>query len=139
MSKQVRECVCEATLLEGLRRGCSASEETLVRAYGPSLLATARRYAKRPEDADDIFQEAFIKIFRNIDRFEGRSSLLHWMRCITIKAAIDLLRLQGRRAETSLGSLPYQGEIADNPLQSSPTATTAAADVRARRLVVCPR
>jgi RNA polymerase sigma-70 factor (ECF subfamily) len=99
MSDRLDNEICEKKLLDGLRRGDPVSQELLVRHYGPRVLATANRYMRDPDDAADVFQEAFIKIFKGIERFEGRSSLFHWMRSITIRVALTQLRRQSKRAE----------------------------------------
>jgi RNA polymerase sigma-70 factor (ECF subfamily) len=122
MSDRLDNEVCEKTLLERLRRGDPASQELLVRHYGPRILATANRYMRNPDDAADVFQEAFIRIFKGINGFEGRSSLLHWMRSITIRVALTQLRRQRSRAEVSLED--WHGQQESKMLPSSSTTWT---------------
>jgi RNA polymerase sigma-70 factor (ECF subfamily) len=64
--------------------------------YGP-LMAVCLRYAKSEDEAMDILHESFIKIFRNIRKYQPGTSLLAWMRRITVNTAIDFYRRNARR------------------------------------------
>ncbi len=99
MSEQQGENLCEAELLENLRRGDRRSQEFLVRHHGPKILAVAKRYMGNEDDAADVFQEAFMRIFNGIENFEGRSSLLHWMRCVAVRVCLTNLRKIKNRKE----------------------------------------
>lgn len=129
MSDRLDKEICEETLLERVRHGDRASQELLVRHYGPSLLATANRYMRNSDDAADVFQEAFIKIFKGIEGFEGRSSLLHWMRSITIRVALTQLRRQSSRGEVSIEAW-HQQEVSEiSPSMRSSEAPEQQAEV----------
>ena len=52
------------------------------------LLGVCNRYAESIEEAEDIMQEGFVKIFLNIKEFKGEGALLAWMRRIMINTAI---------------------------------------------------
>jgi RNA polymerase sigma-70 factor, ECF subfamily len=54
------------------------------------------------QDAWDIAQEAFVKAWQAIDRFEGRSSFYSWLYSLTMNVTIDFLRLRRRREEVEL-------------------------------------
>ena len=57
----------EEDLINGLINGDNQCFEFLVRNYGGKLLSTARRYLKNEDDAQDTTQEAYIKVFQNIN------------------------------------------------------------------------
>lgn len=95
----------EASLIEGLRRGDEAAFETLVRDYGPRLLSVAKRVLRKDSDAQDAVQEAFVAVFRNVDRFDGRSRLHTWLHRITVNAALMKLRKLKRLDERSVDEL----------------------------------
>ncbi len=67
-----------------------------------SMMALAMRYASTNDDALDILHEGFIKIFKNIDKYQLGSSLQAWMRRIVINSAIDFYRKELRRRSEDL-------------------------------------
>lgn len=95
----------EPQLIEGLRRRDEAAFEALVRDHGPRLLSVARRVLRTESDAHDAVQEAFVAVFRNIDRFDGRSRLPTWLHRITVNAALMKLRKLKRLDERSIDDL----------------------------------
>jgi RNA polymerase sigma-70 factor (ECF subfamily) len=67
-----------------------------------SLIGVGLRYANNQEDALDILHESFIKIFRNIVKYQPGTSLSAWMRRIVVNTAIDYYRKQTRRRTEDL-------------------------------------
>lgn len=92
----------EARLLERLRARDEEAYEELVRRYGARLLATARHFLPRTEDAQDAVQEAFLSAFRSLDLFRGRCRLSTWLHRIVVNAALMKLRGASRRPETPI-------------------------------------
>ena len=66
--------------------------ETLMREYGNDVLRTAYSYVKDKFTAEDIFQEVFIKVFKNLDSFRDESGIKTWIIRITINTAKDYLK-----------------------------------------------
>jgi RNA polymerase sigma-70 factor (ECF subfamily) len=91
----------EADLVARLRSGDDVAFETLVRDYGPRMLAVARRYLPEP-DAEDALQDAMISVFRGISKFEGESRLTTWLHRVVVNAALMRIRSRSRRPETAL-------------------------------------
>jgi RNA polymerase sigma-70 factor (ECF subfamily) len=89
-------------LLPGLRSGSGPSYEELVLRYRRGLVSVARRMLRDSEDARDCVQEAYFLAFKNIDRFEGRSSVGTWLRSIVVNVALMRLRYRRRRPEISI-------------------------------------
>jgi RNA polymerase sigma-70 factor, ECF subfamily len=94
--------VDEARLVERLRAGDDEAYEELVRRFGARLLATARNFLPRTEDAQDAVQDAFLSAFRSFDRFRGGCRLSTWLHRIVINAALMKLRGASRRPETPI-------------------------------------
>ena len=95
----------DSELLKHLRAGEERAYETLVRSLGPKVLVTARRYLRSEADVADCFQNTFLAVFENIDKFEQRSSLAAWVRGITINQCLMTIRKQERRQEQSIEHL----------------------------------
>jgi RNA polymerase sigma-70 factor, ECF subfamily len=95
----------EETFVARLKRGDESAFESVVRDYGPRLLAVARRFLRNEEDARDAVQEAFLSAFRALDRFEENSSLSTWLHRIVINASLMRLRTRRRKAEESIEEL----------------------------------
>lgn len=60
--------------------------------YAKRLFNTALRIVGRTEDAEDVLQESFLEAFRNLQNFEGRSSLGSWLHRIVVNRSVNLLR-----------------------------------------------
>ncbi len=75
-------------LLKRLRRGEPSAQRQLYDIYAPQLYGLALRYSGSPEEAQDVLQEAFIKIFKYINTYKERGSFEGWIRKIVINAAI---------------------------------------------------
>jgi RNA polymerase sigma-70 factor (ECF subfamily) len=81
-------------LVEGCVKKNADCQKILYKAmYGP-MMAVCYRYARRPEDAKDLFQEGFIKVFNKIEKYNFKGSLQGWIRRIMINHAIDHYRKQ---------------------------------------------
>jgi RNA polymerase sigma-70 factor, ECF subfamily len=76
------------SILAGCIKGESSAQRKLFDMYSRMLLGVCNRYASSIEEAEDIMQEGFVKIFRNIREFKGDGSLVAWMRRIMINTAI---------------------------------------------------
>lgn len=88
------------------RRDRQAREE-LFRRYSPRLLALCLRYTRDRSQADDLLQDAFIKVFDRIGRFrwQGSGSLYSWMARVTLNLFFDKARRRRLLRETDIGPL----------------------------------
>jgi len=75
-------------ILTGCIKGESSAQQKLFDAYSRLLLGVCNRYTTNIEEAEDIMQEGFVKIFLNIKEFKGDGPILAWMRRIMINTAI---------------------------------------------------
>jgi RNA polymerase sigma-70 factor (ECF subfamily) len=67
-------------------------QEELYKRFSPKMYAVSLRYSGKPEDAQDILQEGFVKVYRNLDKFRGDGSFEGWMRRIFVNTAIEHYR-----------------------------------------------
>lgn len=79
----------EKELIEGCKKGNRQSFESLYKKYAGRLLAIAMRYSFTTFEAEDILQEAFIKIFNSIKSYEYKGSFEGWLKRIVVTTAIN--------------------------------------------------
>ena len=82
----------EEMLLRGCLNNDAAAQQELYFRYSPKMLSVCYRYAKAREDAEDMLQEGFIKVFRQIDKYENRGSLEGWILRIIVHTCINHLK-----------------------------------------------
>ena len=82
----------EEVILEGCLRNDSVAQRELYNTYSPKMLAVCFRYAHSREDAEDMLQEAFIKVFTQLRTFENRGSFEGWIRRIVVHTCINTLK-----------------------------------------------
>lgn len=72
--------------------GDRKSQKALYDFYSAKMFAICLRYAKNQMDAEDILQDAFVKLFNNLSRFRGEGSFDGWVRRIFVNTAIEHIR-----------------------------------------------
>jgi RNA polymerase sigma factor (sigma-70 family) len=77
---------------EGCLRNERKQQEALYRALAPKMLAVCMRYANDKDEAQDILQEGFIKMFNNVQKYRGDGNLEGWIRRIMVHTAISRYR-----------------------------------------------
>jgi RNA polymerase sigma-70 factor (ECF subfamily) len=95
----------EAELIAAVLKGDSASFEPLVQKYSPRVFATARRYARRESEVEDIAQEVWLKAFEKLKSFRGEAPFEHWLMRMTVRTCYDFLRGHQRNRESSFSDL----------------------------------
>ncbi|HEY3018785.1 MAG TPA: sigma-70 family RNA polymerase sigma factor [Solirubrobacteraceae bacterium] len=99
----------EAALVARARSGERAAFEELVRRHADALFAVVVRFVGRSDEAEEIVQEAFLRAWRSIDRFEGRSQFFTWLYRIAInEAKRHSQRNATARATVSLEDAPVE-------------------------------
>lgn len=86
----------EADLIRGCQKGSRIHQQALYRQYYRKMLGVCMRYTNQQEDAEDVLQEAFIKIFKHIKGFRGKGSFEGWIRRIMVHTAIEHYRKRSR-------------------------------------------
>jgi RNA polymerase sigma-70 factor (ECF subfamily) len=89
-------------LVDAARGGDPRAFEALVKRYRHRIFALALHMTGSPSDADDITQDAFVRAYRNIHRFEGRSEFFTWLYRIALNRALNVRRDRTRRRTQDL-------------------------------------
>ena len=92
MSRPSNQIISESDLLEGCRRGERKMQQELYNRFAPRMYGVCLRYASNAEEAEDILQEGFIKIFNKINSYRGDGSFEGWIRRIFVNTAIEHFR-----------------------------------------------
>lgn len=95
----------EADLIAAVLKGDTARFETLIQKYSPRVFATARRYARRESEVEDIVQEVWLKAFQKLQSFRGDAPFEHWLMRLTLRTCYDFLRSHQRNRETTFSEL----------------------------------
>ena len=124
----------DAELIAAVLKGDAESFEPLIVKYSPRLFATARRYARRESEVEDIVQEIWLKSFNKLSSFRGDAPFEHWLMRLAVRTCYDFLRGHQRNREASFTDL---SEPEDNWLErcaAQPESTSEHADA-AKQLV----
>jgi RNA polymerase sigma-70 factor (ECF subfamily) len=124
----------ETELVAAVLRGDTASFEPLVAKYSPRLFATARRYARRESEVEDIVQEIWVKAFRKLSSFRREAPFEHWLMRLAVHTCYDFLRAHQRRREAPFSDLFEPEEDWLERFVSQPSS--AAEDAEAARQLV---
>jgi RNA polymerase sigma-70 factor (ECF subfamily) len=95
----------EAELIAAVLAGDAESFEPLVQRYSPRVFATARRYARRESEVEDIAQEVWLKAFGRLRSFRGEAPFEHWLMRLTVRTCYDFLRGHQRNRESTFSDL----------------------------------
>jgi RNA polymerase sigma-70 factor, ECF subfamily len=89
----------EHALVRKAQEGDRQSFDELVRRYDRDVLRLAMNIVHRPEDARDIYQETFLKVYRNLHRFRFECSFYTWLYRVATNVGLDYLRRRTTRRE----------------------------------------
>ena len=95
----------EAELIAAVFKGDAASFEPLIQKYSPRVFATARRYARRESEIEDIAQEVWLKAFHKLKGFRGDAPFEHWLMRLAVRTCYDFLRGHQRNREATFSDL----------------------------------
>ena len=84
----------EKLLILNLKRGREEAYRQLIEEYGNRLLRTCYLLLKDREEAEDVVQETFIKVFKKIDTFKEKSGLYTWIYAIALNLSRDRMRMK---------------------------------------------
>ncbi len=99
--------IAEETLVRELKQKETQAKafEVLINTYKERLYWHIRRIVLDHDDADDVLQNTFIKVFRNIEKFKGDSKLYSWMYRIGTNEALSFLKSKSRKLGVSSDEL----------------------------------
>ncbi|MEI2738263.1 MAG: RNA polymerase sigma factor [Chitinophagaceae bacterium] len=92
MTPERNQNIPESDLIKGCIDGNRRMQEELYRRFSPRMYAVCLRYAGNAEEAEDILQEGFIKVFKKLDSFRSEGSFEGWVRRIFVNTAIEHFR-----------------------------------------------
>src|SRR5215470_2044982 len=95
----------EMELIAAVLKGDAVSFEPLVQKYSPRVFATARRYARRESEVEDIVQEIWMKAYQKLRSFRGEAPFEHWLMRLAVRTCYDFLRGHQRNRELAFSEL----------------------------------
>ncbi len=132
-----REAATAALLVARAKAGEPHAFDALVRRYRKRIFALALHLSGSESDADDIVQDVFIRAFRALDQFEGRSEFFTWVYRLTVNRSLDARKTSTRRSESSIDECDPRIERAilvdagDDPQRAAELRQTYARVLRA--------
>lgn len=128
----------EAALIRAAQRGDSDAFERLVRSYDHNVLRMALNLLHSPEDARDVYQEAFLRVYRNLPKFRFDCSFSTWLYRIVANLCLDQIRKRKVRKEeapsieTGSGDLDRFQFLAEQRADVDPQRQLMSAEVNTR-------
>jgi RNA polymerase sigma-70 factor (ECF subfamily) len=107
----------EEKLIQGCINGDRRCQQQMYERFYGKMMVVCMRYAKDDDAALDAFQEAFIKVFNNLEAYQGNGSFEGWVRRIMVNTSIDHLRKNKRLNEMYV----VNEEITVDETQDEPT------------------
>lgn len=133
VERLVLDQAAEAELIALLKRGNVEARDALARRYRPAALRLAFQLLGNREDARDLTQEAMLRFFATLDRFDQQRPVLPWLRRIVRNGAVDLQRRGRLRRAESLDSGGPEGEAIELASPApDPEAETRRRELQAR-------
>jgi RNA polymerase sigma-70 factor, ECF subfamily len=126
----------EAALIRAAQQGDTGAFERLVQNYDQSVLRLAMNLLRSPEDASDVYQEAFLRVYRNLHSFRFDCSFHTWLYRIVTNLCLDHLRKRKVRkhepvmVETEDGPLDRLANLPDDRAQGDPQRSLLSLEVR---------
>jgi RNA polymerase sigma-70 factor (ECF subfamily) len=102
MKEESREPESDLALISATLKGNSSAFESLIVKYQPRIFLTARRYARKESEVEDIVQEIFLKAYQRLATFRGEAPFEHWLMRLAVRTCYDFLRQHQRNRETVL-------------------------------------
>lgn len=105
-------------IINGCLKGRRDAQESLYKLYGGKLFGVCLRYTQNRMEAEDVLQDGFVKVFKNIRSFKnlGENSLFNWMKRIMVNTAINYLRDQ--KKHRYMMDVDVAGNISDEDGES---------------------
>lgn len=92
----------ESLIIEACVRNERWAQQQVYEAYYGAMMGVCLRYSNNDQEAFDILQEGFIKVFRHISKYKPGTSLFSWIKRIMVNTAIDYYRKESRRRTEDL-------------------------------------
>lgn len=127
----------ESVFIRRAQHGDRAAFDALVRLYDQHVLRLILKVVQSPEEARDLYQEAFLKVYRSLARFRADSRFSTWLYRVVMNVCFDYLRRQKARyevqgAEDENSDTDFFQTIADDQPGRDPERTLRAGEIRRR-------
>jgi RNA polymerase sigma-70 factor (ECF subfamily) len=128
----------ESALIRAAQQGDQDAFAQLVRVYDQSVLKLAMNLLRSPEDAKDVYQEAFLRVYRNLNNFRFDCSFHTWLYRIVTNLCLDQMRKRKVRKEestvltTSEGPLDRMDTVPEERVDGDPQRHLFSGELRAR-------
>ncbi|MEO8769279.1 MAG: sigma-70 family RNA polymerase sigma factor [Ferruginibacter sp.] len=90
----------EEQMLAGSIKNNAAAQEALYNRFSPRMLGVCYRFAKNREDAEDMLQDGFIKVFTQLHQYRNEGALEGWIRRIIVHTCINILKKNKKFADS---------------------------------------
>jgi RNA polymerase sigma-70 factor (ECF subfamily) len=130
--------VDEKALIRAAQEGDQDAFGQLVRAYDQSVLRLAMNLLRSPEDAQDVYQEAFLRVYRNLNSFRFDCSFHTWLYRIVTNLCLDQMRKRKVRKEESTliegsdGPVDRMDSVQEGRVEGDPQRSTFNVELRQR-------
>jgi RNA polymerase sigma-70 factor (ECF subfamily) len=115
MGKEPDRSMDEREIVAGCLKGEARFYHELVKAYGPLVLAVALNVLGNMEDAEDVFQETFVRVFKGLGRYDPERSFKTWLLTIVYRRSLDMIRKKRRFREFAARAKSEPAVAVTNP------------------------
>ena len=95
----------EQDVIQDVLAGDAVAFEKLITKYQPRVFATARKYARRESEVEDIVQEIFIKAYKKLNTYRQEAPFEHWIMTISVRTCYDYLRSHQRNKTSNFSDV----------------------------------
>lgn len=108
----------DSALVEKCIDGDQRAQRMLFEKFAPKMLGVCMRYSRSSEQAEDVLQDGFVKVFTKLSYYKGDGSLEGWIRRIVVNTALDQIRKNTKfKDDVALDDVDYRLELKGNVLE----------------------
>jgi RNA polymerase sigma factor (sigma-70 family) len=101
MQEYISDNLTVSQMIQDSVNGCPKMQNTLYRFYAPKMYQVCLRYTNNnADDAKDILQDGFLKVFKNLHKFRHDGSFEGWIRTIITRTALSVIKEKNKRVTT---------------------------------------
>lgn len=105
----------DETLVKECAKGNPKAQRALFDKFAPKMLSVCNRYIGKTDEAEDVLQDAFVKIFHKVVEFKMEGSLEGWIRRIVVNTALDAIRKNKKTlGDVSVDDVSYKVSYTDD-------------------------
>lgn len=109
----------DSSLVKKCIEGDQRAQRMLFEKFAPKMLGVCMRYAKNTEQAEDVLQDGFVKVFTKLSHYKGDGSFEGWIRRVIVNTALDQIRKNTKFQDNiALDDVEYKLELKGNVLET---------------------